>query len=346
MEKSYDKLKKVSDKNGELEIRAEIPLEVLNRQTEKALAEVAEDFELPGFRKGKVPMDIVRKNISEIRLLDSAADSALYDAINGIIEDEKLDVLGSPEVTVTKLELGAPVEFKLKAALAPEVKLPDYRKIGQEISSKKGLAEATDKEVDEALEHVRKMYAGQTEGEEKAPEIDDEFAKKIGPFQNVAELRAEIKKQLSEEKALSQREEKRDEIVAEIIRQSGLKMPQLLIDQELHHLAHDREDELQKLGITMEEYLKQLRKTEKEIEESDRKLVEEQLKTTLIFNKIREKEEIEASGEEMDEEIGRLKLYYPDRSDESLRRTAEAMILQRKLFTVLEGETPAANPEK
>ncbi|MDE2099788.1 MAG: hypothetical protein KGL39_21225 [Patescibacteria group bacterium] len=342
MEKSYAKLKRLSEKNGVAEFQAEIPLEVIDRKSDEALVEAAQDFEMPGFRKGKVPKEIVRQNISEIRLLDSAADSALYDAIGEIIADEKLKTLGSPEVTVSKLELGTPVEFKIKLALLPEIKLPDYRKIGREASAKQEAAEAAEKEVDEALQHVAKMYAEQAGEEEKAAEINDEFAKKVGPFATLDELKSEIKKQLSEEKAIAQREEKRDRMIAEIIKQSGLKIPELLIDQELHHLAHDREDELQKLGITTEEYLKQLGKSAEEVEKSDRKLVEDQLKTSLIFKEIREKEGIRASSEELNEEVSHLKFYYPDRTEESLRRTAEAIILQRKLFSILEGEDKAA----
>jgi FKBP-type peptidyl-prolyl cis-trans isomerase (trigger factor) len=341
MEKSYAKLKKLSEKNGTVEFQAEIPLEVINQKSEEALAEAAQDFEMPGFRKGKVPKEIVRQNISEIRLLDSAADSALYDAVGEIVADEKLETLGSPELTVTKLEPGAPVEFKIKLALVPEINLPDYRKIGREISTKEKPAEATEKEVNEALQQVAKMYAGQAKEEGKAPEINDEFAKKVGPFATLAELKTEIKKQLSEEKGIAQREEKRDEMISEIIKQSGLKIPELLVDQEVHHLSHDREDELQKLGITYEEYLKQLGKTAEEVEKNDRKLVEDQLKTSIIFKEIREKEGIRASSEEMNEEVSHLKFYYPDRTEESLRRTAEAMILQRKLFSILEGEDKA-----
>ncbi len=340
MEKSYDKLKRISNKGGVVEYQAEIPAGVLNKNMEAALDEAAEEFEAPGFRKGKVPRSIVRQEVGEFRLLDSAADASLYDAIREIISDEKLEVLGSPEVYIIKIAVGSPVEFKIKVALNPEIALPDYRRIGKDVSAKAEKAEITENEINDAIEQIRQTLAKQNEGEEnkQLPEVNDEFVKRVSSFKTVAELRDEIRKRLAQEKDLYMKEKNRDEILGEIIKSTKAEVPGLLIDQELHRLSHEREEELQKVGISVEEYLKQTKKTAEEMEKEDRKMIESRLKGTLILQAIRKKENISAEPKEIEEEASLLKQYYPDRDGAALARSAEAVIIQRKLFAVLEGE--------
>ena len=81
------KIKKLSEKNGDIEFSAEVPVELLEEYSLAALAKLAEDFALPGFRKGKVPQEKVREHIGEMSLLEDAANEALRDAMPQIAED-------------------------------------------------------------------------------------------------------------------------------------------------------------------------------------------------------------------------------------------------------------------
>ena len=83
------------------------------------LARAAADFSWPGFRKGKVPEQIVREHTNEMAILDAAADEALHDVIPEIAADEKLSVLGRPQLTITKMAPQNPVGFKVRFALSP-----------------------------------------------------------------------------------------------------------------------------------------------------------------------------------------------------------------------------------
>ncbi|MCL5006752.1 MAG: hypothetical protein M1153_01200 [Patescibacteria group bacterium] len=340
MEKSYAKLKKVSEKNGVAEFQAEIPLEVISKRSDEVLVEAAQDFEIPGFRKGKVPKEIVRQNISEIRLLDSAADSALYDALNEIIRDEGLNVFGSPEVQITKISVGSPVEFKVKFIVYPNVGLPDYKKIGKEISGETKKPEIDEKEVDDAVARIMETFAEQPGNgqEKKLPELTDGFVKDVGPFSTVSQFKDEVKKQLLREKESALRGKNREKIIKEVTEKAEVSIPPLLVEQELHHLSHEREEELAKLGVSFDEYLKQLGKTKEELEKNDKNMIENQLKTDLVFREIRNKEGIRADEEEIGEETKSLQEYYPSRPVEYLRRLAESIITERKLFTILEGK--------
>ena len=159
MEKSYTKLKKLSEKNGDIEFQAEVPVALLDEYSLAALAELAEDFALPGFRKGKVPQEKVREHIGEMELLENAANEAVRDAMQEIAEDEKLNVVGRPQVVITKIAPKNPLEFKIRYALFPDISLPDYKKIGKTIFERKDPTDVTEKEIDEALERIQKMIA-------------------------------------------------------------------------------------------------------------------------------------------------------------------------------------------
>ncbi len=132
--------------NSEVEIEVSLPAEELEKGRKTAIKELSENMELDGFRKGHVPENVVLERAGEDLLLERAADVALRNHFQAIIMQEKFDTLGHPQVSVTKLALGNPFEFKAKFAVMPEFELPDYKKIAasikQQASSKKEEVEA------------------------------------------------------------------------------------------------------------------------------------------------------------------------------------------------------------
>ncbi|HUC01780.1 MAG TPA: trigger factor [Candidatus Paceibacterota bacterium] len=345
MERSYIKLKKLEEKNGDIEFRAEVPVELLEEYTMAALAELAENFSLPGFRKGKVPQEKVREHVSEMELLEDAANEALRDAMMEIAEDEKLDVIGRPQVTVTKLAPKNPLEFRVRYALFPDVSLPDYKKIGKEIFERKDPTDVTEKEVDEALGRIQKMIASTANvglapdaaKDIPAPPLIDETVKQFGNFATIADFRAELKRQLEQEKVLHMKDGRREEIIKEIVSRSKLKVPQLLVEQELSEFLADRDEQLKGAKLSLEEYLKQIGKTAEQLERDERKLIEDDLRMSMVVQAIRKKEDINADDRDVHILIAQLKLRYPERTESELHRTAEAMIVQNKLFALFEG---------
>jgi FKBP-type peptidyl-prolyl cis-trans isomerase (trigger factor) len=350
MEKSYTKLKKLSEKNGDIEFQAEVPVELLEEYSLAALAALAEDFALPGFRKGKVPQEKVREHIGEMSLLEDAANEALRDAMPQIAEDEKLTVVGRPQVTITKIAPKNPLEFKIRYALFPDISLPDYKKIAKTIFDRNDPTDVTEKEVDEAVERIQKMIAsamvpaatGETPDAKDvpAPPLTDESVKQFGNFATVADFRAELKKQLEREKTLHMKDGRREEMIKEIVKRAKIKVPQLLVDQELYEFLIDRDEQLKTAGLSLDEYLKQIGKTAEQLEKDERALIEDDLRMSLVVREIRKKEIITADDRDVHILITQLKLRYPERTEEELHRTAEAMIIQNKLFAILEG-TPA-----
>ncbi len=346
MAQSYTNLKKLSDKHGEIEFQAEIAAEALEARTAEELARAAEQFAMPGFRKGKVPHHVVREYVGEMDLLEDAAEEALREAMQEIAADEKLDVIGRPQLTVTKLAPGNPVEFKIRYALAPEVSLPDYKKIARTIGEKQDDDAVTEAEIDEAVTRIRTMIAPQAEGEkQELPPLTDEDVKKFGPFNTVADFRVQLKRSLEQEKAFNQKEMKRDLMIKEIVKAAKAKIPAMIVEQEYGEFVHDRDEQLERAKMPLEAYLKESGKTAEAMEKEEREIIENDIKTSLVIQAIRTKENLAPEEREVQIQIAQLKLRYPDRDEATLRRTAQALVLQEKLFALLEG-TPSAKGEE
>jgi len=310
MEKSYTKLKKLSEKNGDVEFQAEVPVELLEEYSLMALAELAEDFTLPGFRKGKVPHDKVREHIGEMELLEDAANEALRDVMQQIVEDEKLNVVGRPQVVITKIAPKNPLEFKIRYALFPDVSLPEYKKIGKTIFDRKDPADVTEKEIDEAVLRIQAMIAPVAK-DAPVPPLTDETVKQFGTFNTVADFRVELKKQLEQEKVLLMKDGRREEMVGDIVKHAKIKVPQLLVDQELFEFLSDRDEQLKTAGLSLEEYLKQMGKTAEQLEKDERALIEDDLRMSLVVQEVRKQENITADDRDIHMLMAQLKVRYP-----------------------------------
>src|SRR6187551_1612714 len=113
----------------------------------EAIAEIGKDVEFPGFRKGHVPENVLLKNIPEIKILEEMAERAIMKVYPEILEKEKIDAIGRPEIMLTKLAKGNPLEFKILTTVLPEVTLPDYKKIAQS-EPKEEASTVTDADVE------------------------------------------------------------------------------------------------------------------------------------------------------------------------------------------------------
>ena len=88
-----------------------------------------------------------------------------------------MNVVGRPQVTITKIASKNPLEFKIRYALFPDISLPDYKKIAKTIFDRKDPTDVTEKEVDEAVERIQKMIASATAGRRSRERV-----KKTRPF--------------------------------------------------------------------------------------------------------------------------------------------------------------------
>ncbi|MEK7501480.1 MAG: trigger factor [Patescibacteria group bacterium] len=135
--KSYDSVVLKQSEKSTIEIAGSISAEIWEKYRVQALKNVNESITIDGFRKGMVPENILIAKVGEMALLEEMAEMAISKAYFDIIIDNKIGAIGRPNIQLTKLAKGNPLEFKIVTAVIPEVELPDYKKIAQEEIRKK-----------------------------------------------------------------------------------------------------------------------------------------------------------------------------------------------------------------
>lgn len=112
-------------------------------------------FNLPGFRKGKVPMNVIEKTYGAGVFYEDAANDIMPKAYADALEETGLDVVSRPEVDVTKIGKGETFVFTAEVAVKPEVTLGQYK--GLEVTKDK--VEVTDEEVEAELKKAQMQNA-------------------------------------------------------------------------------------------------------------------------------------------------------------------------------------------
>ncbi|MFA6486550.1 MAG: trigger factor [Candidatus Magasanikbacteria bacterium] len=144
-------LKKLDQSQVELKITV-APVDY-QKDLEAAAVRLSERAAIKGFRAGKAPYAIVKEQLGEIKILEEALQTIVELNYFRTVQEEKLDTIGRPEITIEKMAPGNDFVFKAKVALLPSVKLPDFTTIKVD---KKKIA-VGDKEVDAVIHDLRKM---------------------------------------------------------------------------------------------------------------------------------------------------------------------------------------------
>lgn len=145
----------IEHKEGSLVVlTGEVPYTYLNAYRAHAVEHVGHEIELPGFRKGHIPEQILIAHVGEMALLNDMAEHALEDAYRELVTLHELDVIGYPQISITKLAKDNPLGFTITVAVVPPVTLPDYKKIASTINKEKESKEVTDEEVTKQIEEI------------------------------------------------------------------------------------------------------------------------------------------------------------------------------------------------
>ncbi len=330
-----------------------LPATFLGFARKKAIGVFCDSIEIPGFRKGHTPENIIVEKVGEGKILEEATDLLLKEHYLKIIEQEKLDIIGQPKISITKLALGNPVEFKAVFAVMPDFELPDYRKISKEITTKPASAEATagEEEINDVLLQIRKNKAHfdyhknnpEDKGHDHAeikdddlPELNDEFAKEAGNFKNLDELKEKVKQNIIEEKKIRNIEKKRAGIMEELVKNTEIELPEILVESEIQKSLAQMKDDIVRMGGKFEDYLTQAKKTEENIKKDLRESSEKKAKIQLIFNKIAETEKLEPNKEILENEIKEVMKHYPNASETNARIYVATILLNSEVLKILE----------
>lgn len=384
---------------SQLELTITVTPDEYKKHLDLAAKKISDRIAIKGFRKGKAPFDVIKKEVGEMAILQEALEKIVQEFYFDAIMKEKLEVIGMPEIKVEKAAPDNDVIFKATVALLPEVKLADLEKI----KIKKEVKEIKEEEIKEVLDNLAKMQAkevlkegkatiddkividmdlfldnvpvegGQAKdyqvylaekehhiagfndnlldlkkGDEKEFEltfpkdyynkmlagnlakfkikvkdvftrelakIDDDFAKKLGQ-ENLEKLKELLKNNLTKEKEQKASESAEIEMFDALIEKSNFdEIPEVLVNNERTRMFYELQSDLERNGVTLKQYMDDIKKDEKELQEYFTERATKRAKASLLSRKIAQENNIEISDEELKKEIDLMKDMYKNNAE-------------------------------
>ena len=414
---------------SQIEILLSVPAEELEKFLDMAAEELSQEIKIDGFRPGKAPRNIVEQKLGSEKVLAHGAEKAVKKIYIDSITKNKIEAIGEPKITITKIASGNDLEFKALISVMPEITLGNHRKDVKNIKKEKE-AKVSEKEVSAELENLARSRAklitvkrpaqvgdrveidfeaqiegkiieggasknhpltigenyfipgfednliGMKEGEEKTfelpfpadyhkkelagkpatfkvrvalvqqkelPKIDDEFAKSLGKFESLEKLKANLKEGMEAEKEKKNQEKWRTEAIEEIIKGSQMEIPEILLEGEMDKMMVEFEQNIAQMGMAMETYLANLKKSKKELQKDWLEPAAKRVKAALVLREIAEAENIEIESKEIEEEMNKVIAYYKNMGSleknidmERLYNYTKGVLLNEKVFQLLE----------
>ena len=399
------KIEKTENKN---EVKLEFTIEA--KKFDEAIMKVYQKsvryFNIPGFRKGKAPFNIVERMYGDEIFYEDAFNELVPSIYEKEIEDNKIEAVSKPEINIVKMKKGEDLVFTALVQTKPEVKLGKYKGI----ELKKVEYPVTDEDVEHELAHVQEHNAriitvedrpvqdkdiavidfqgfvdgkafeggkaekheleigsktfipgfedqviGMKVGEEKdinvkfpedyfskdlagkdatfkvklheikekqLPALDDEFAKDVSEFDTLKDYKTSIKEKKQAQNDDRAKHETENLAIEAVSNETKIDIPSGMIETEIDALIRDLEQQLSYQGINLDQYLKIMNKTRKEIEENYKEQAEKNVKSRLILEAIIKEEKIESTDEEINAKIKEMATNYGRKEEELSKNEA------------------------
>lgn len=379
------KVEKLENNMAKLTIEA--PAAELDSAIEKAYQKQKNSISIPGFRKGKVPRQMVEKMYGAEVFYEEACNIMLPDAYAKALDECEEDIVSRPEIEVVQIKKGEPFIFTATVALKPEVKLGKYKgvtidKVETEVTDEdienalkaeqskmarsvevtdravkdgdmisldfegfvdgvafeggKGenysltigsntfipgfedqlIGAEIDKELDVNVTFPEDYQAENLKGkpavfkctvrgikEQELPELDDEFASEVSEFDTLEEYKADLKKNLAENKEKAAKEEKEAAVIEAIVNDSEMDIPEAMIKTQQEQMMDEFAQRMSMQGLSLEQYCQFTGTTYEQMFASVRSSAEGRIKSRLILEAIAKAENIEATDADVEEEL-------------------------------------------
>lgn len=149
-------------------LTVEVPFEELKPSLDAAYQKIAKQVNVPGFRRGKVPPQVIDRQVGRGAVLDEAINAVLPEKYGQALQENDLEPLAQPEIELTKFEDNGPLEFTAEVDVRPAIELPDYTGIEAEVAD----IEISDADVEEQIDFLRERFGTLRDVERKAKDGD------------------------------------------------------------------------------------------------------------------------------------------------------------------------------
>lgn len=291
-----------------VDITISIPKDNFKHSYDLLVKDYAKDADIKGFRKGKVPADLISNQMKEVIKLETFERIApLY--INTALNKESLEPIAPPEYTdIPKLLDDLDISFTIRVTLMPKFKLGDVGKI----KIKKEKLAVEDKEVEGAIEELKNTQ------QTKEKDINDKWAQEIAKLinahdvKNLKDLRDKIKDALQKQKDHYQLHQLQDEALRKGIEVSKIQIPEPAIKFEASEREKAFVEDMKKRGVKIEDFLKANNITIEKMRELWMKDAKDALEADTFLNLYSREKGVEITDEELEKKIEAIKASQPN----------------------------------
>lgn len=177
--------------------------------------------------------------------------------------------------------------------------------------------------------------------EKDIPELTDEYVKTLGQpgqFESVEDFKTKLKQHLASEKERELTAKHRAKVTDAIIAVTDIDVPQVLIDSEIGQMKAQMTDELARAGMSMEDYLGHIKKTEADLVKDWTPSAEKRAKLQLVLNEISKVEEIKPDETELKQQVDMLMSQHKDADESRVRIYVASMLTNEAVMKMLTKE--------
>jgi len=243
------------------ELEFSIPWDKVKTSYDKVLTQLTKETKLEGFRQGKAPKDMVEKSVDQGKLYGEVINQLLPLSYAQAISQHGLKPATAPKVQILKAQPNQAWEFKATSCELPEFKLGDYQKI-----IKGALAKD-------------KLWT---------------------PDKGLSASGVSDPKKVKKEKPEVTQTQKLNLITKALLDETKIELSKILIETEKNRLLSRFLDQIQKLGLTLEQYAASNQKTVDQIKQEYEKTAENTLKMELILQAIADDKKYKAEDKDID----------------------------------------------
>ena len=157
--------------------------------------------------------------------------------------------------------------------------------------------------------------------EKKLPELNDEFAQKIGPFKTLEDLKADIQKYLESQRERTNKQNSENEVFKKIVDSAKVDIPQSMIDREIASIKEEYKQRLAAQGIDWEAIIKA--QGEDSLAENLKNDAAVRIKNSLVIDKIAKEEQIKLEQKDMEQKFGELGMAYGLKPQELVKQLGQ-----------------------
>ena len=288
-----------------------MPRDAFKQSYEAVLKDQTKDSNVKGFRKGKVPSDLLEPSMKPMLQFETFEKLApMY--INTAIQKEKIAIIAPPKYSeLPKFDGDKDLEFQIELTIMPEFKLGNMKKVKVKTEEIK----IEEKEVEQALKELK------TNNETEAKKIGDDWAVEISKkleLENIKDLdslKKEIEEILKKQKEHMLMHQYQENALKQGINLSEIVIPQAAIEFEAQERERAFEQDMQGRGVKVEDFIKQSGLKIEQMREAWLQDAKDALESDVFLTLFADTKDIKVEKEEIDAKIDLIKKSQPNVDD-------------------------------